>query len=82
MVDAARLQELNDKVRARALGRHLSLAEYCAVQVRWYRQLGQHQERVATDSAGIEYVIGDRDWNRHHPDKRELVDDRLAELRY
>lgn len=49
-------------------------SDYQAAEVAWYRQNGLHHDRVATDSEGKPYVIGDDGWNRRHPKRQEWVD--------
>jgi hypothetical protein len=53
------------------------------MEIEWYRKNGRHKARIATDSNGDEYVIGDWSWNRmtENKDKQEFIetDTRLAQ---
>lgn len=40
-------------------------------EVDWYRKHGRYPKRIARDSDGIEYVIGDRSWNRQYDNKNQ-----------
>ncbi|MFZ2172351.1 MAG: hypothetical protein WAW61_22285 [Methylococcaceae bacterium] len=46
------------------------------VELSWYRKNGKHDERIAKDSNGNEYVIGDDSWNSNpkNKDQHEFVD--------
>jgi hypothetical protein len=42
-----------------------SYRDLCELQVGWYRRHGKYPaQRIARDSSGAEYVIGDWSWNR------------------
>lgn len=64
------------------IAHNLSYSELCAFQVRWYRRVGRHQDRVRRDSHGVEYVVGDWSWNRLYPQRPEFIDSRMADLKY
>lgn len=47
-------------------------------QVDWYLRYGKYpRERIATDSSGVQYVIGDWAWNRKYPHYYETVEGRM-----
>lgn len=52
---------------------------YQALEVRWYRQHGQHPDRIYKDSDGHAYVAGDWSWNHRHPERAEYVEARMTE---
>ena len=41
----------------------ITYRELCRRQVIWYQAHGNYRSRVAIDSDGIRYVIGDWSWN-------------------
>ncbi len=47
------------------------------IEVEWYRQHGQHPQRIARDSSGAEYVIGDSAWNARHTWAAERVEAKM-----
>lgn len=43
-------------------------------ETEWYRRHGKHPQRIVkTRDEGTPYPIGDRDWNRQHPDNPEHI---------
>jgi hypothetical protein len=51
-----------------------SYREHCAYEVAWYQIHGKFSDRITQDSQGVEYVIGDWSWNRHNPDRNEMIE--------
>ena len=47
------------------------------IEVAWYRQNGAHPQRIARDSSGAEYVIGDAAWNARHTWAAERVEAKM-----
>lgn len=47
------------------------------IEVAWYRQHGAHPQRIARDSSGTEYVIGDAAWNARHVWAREVIEPKM-----
>ena len=47
------------------------------IEVAWYRQHGEYPQRIARDSSGNEYVIGDASWNARHEWARERVEPQM-----
>lgn len=43
-------------------------------EVEWYTAHGKYPERIARDSMGQRYVIGDWSWNLLHTDKPEVIE--------
>ena len=47
------------------------------IEVDWYRQHGKYPQRIARDSRGTEYVIGDAAWNARHEWAKERVEPQM-----
>ena len=47
------------------------------IELAWYRQHGQYPQRIARDSHGAEYVIGDGSWNASHDWAKERVEPQM-----
>jgi hypothetical protein len=47
-------------------------------EVAWYEKNGKHKDRVARDSRGQRYVIGDASWNNRHPSREEMVESKMG----
>lgn len=61
--------------------KHISYRKLNALHCEWYRANGKYpQERITSDSSGVDYVIGDWSWARRHPDKPELIDRELDKI--
>lgn len=48
------------------------------IELAWYRQHGQHPQRIARDSSRAEYVIGDSAWNARHVWAAERVEPKMS----
>ncbi len=48
---------------------------YRQQELAWYMKNGKHGEsRIAVDSNGDRYVIGDFSWNKTNPNKKEFIE--------
>ena len=71
----AELSKVSDQAGKGAGGVSRVYGDIQAREVVWYRQYGKHPMwRIRRDGSEREYVIGDHDWNRNHPDKFEQVE--------
>lgn len=48
--------------------------DYQAWELRMYREIGKHPERITYDSTGKPYIIGDDAWNMSIRDRREFIE--------
>ncbi len=47
-------------------------------EVEWYLRNGKHEaKRIARDSDGRRYVIGDQSWNSRSGNPREFIEQRM-----